>query len=116
MRKIATKLTVCGKNISKPINSALPAITGTAQVGQTLTASAGTWTNSPSSFTYQWENEGSPISGATSSTYVLRNSDLGALVTVAVTAANNLGTSALALSAGPGHRHDGLLCQLVGRS
>ncbi len=99
MRKIATKLTICGKNISKPINSVLPAITGTAQVGQTLTASAGTWTNSPSSFTYQWENEGSPISGATSSTYVLRNSDLGALVTVAVTTANNLGTSALALSA-----------------
>ena len=47
----------------------------------------------------KWENEGSPISGATSSTYVLQNSDLGALITVAVTAANNLGTSALALSA-----------------
>jgi GDSL-like Lipase/Acylhydrolase family len=93
VRKIATKLPFAGKNTSKPINSALPAITGTAQVGQTLTASAGTWTNSPSSFTYQWHNEGSPISGATSSTYVLQTSDLGALITVHVVASNEAGAS-----------------------
>ena len=38
------------------VNSALPAITGVAQQGQTLTASTGTWSNSPTSYTYQWES------------------------------------------------------------
>jgi hypothetical protein len=93
------KLAIGGKNISKPINSALPAITGTARVGQTLTASAGKWTNSPSSFTYQWNRAGTPINGATNSTYVLQKSDLGALITVAVTAMNRVGAGAPALSA-----------------
>ena len=37
-----------------PTNSVLPAITGTAAVGQTLTTSDGTWTESPTSFTYEW--------------------------------------------------------------
>src|SRR5262249_31616078 len=31
-----------------------PAITGSAAVGQTLTTSDGTWSGSPTSFTYEW--------------------------------------------------------------
>ncbi len=81
------------------LNTALPTITGTAQVGQTLTASTGTWTNSPTSYAYQWNNEGSPISGATNSTYTLQTSDLGALITVAVTPMNSAGAGAPAYSA-----------------
>ncbi|MGH6846759.1 MAG: hypothetical protein ACREC0_04755 [Methylocella sp.] len=82
-----------------PVVAVAPAITGTAQVGQTLTSSTGLWTGAPVSFSYQWSNEGSPIGGATSSTYVLKTSDLGALITVAVTATNVAGASAPALSA-----------------
>src|SRR3954454_4327657 len=37
-----------------PSNTVLPAITGTPHVGQTLTASQGTWTENPTSFTDQW--------------------------------------------------------------
>ena len=38
---------------AKPANSILPAIVGTPAVGQTLSASPGTWTGSPT-FAYQW--------------------------------------------------------------
>lgn len=37
-----------------PANVVLPSIAGTPQVGQTLTANTGTWTNSPVSYAYQW--------------------------------------------------------------
>src|SRR6185436_3257797 len=58
-----------------PANTAAPSISGTAQQGQTLTESHGTWTNSPTSFSYQWQRCDSagancaPISSATASTY-----------------------------------------------
>jgi hypothetical protein len=81
-----------------PMNTVLPAISGTAQVGQTLTASAGTWTNSPASYANQWQNEGSPIAGATSATYIIQASDLGALITLQVIATNSAGASIPAVS------------------
>jgi lysophospholipase L1-like esterase len=82
-----------------PVNIVLPAISGTAQVGQTLTTSNGTWTNSPTSFAYQWQREGSNIGGATSSTYTLALADLASLVTVRVIARNGTGASLPARSA-----------------
>ncbi len=81
-----------------PANTTLPAITGTAQVGDALTASAGTWTGSPSSYAYAWKDcsggSCSSISGATSSTYTLQSSDAGDTIEVVVTATNAGGTGA----------------------
>jgi hypothetical protein len=85
-----------------PVNTAAPAITGTPTVGQTLTASTGTWTGSPApSFAYQWRRNGTDIAGATASTYLLQAADEGATITVRVTATNSQG-SAGATSAGVG--------------
>ena len=87
-----------------PANTAPPSLAGTAAVGQTLTASAGTWTGNPSAFAYAWQRcgaSGDPcvvITGATASTYVLTSADAGSTVRVAVTATNALG-SATAVSA-----------------
>jgi hypothetical protein len=84
---------------SVPVNTVLPTIAGTAQVGQTLTATNGTWANSPTSFTYQWNRAGTAIGGATASTYVPVAADVGNTLTVAVIAKNSSGSSAPATSA-----------------
>jgi hypothetical protein len=85
-----------------PVNTAVPAISGTAQVGDTLTASTGTWTGSPTSYAYQWNANGTAISGATSSTYKLIASEVGESITVSVTATNPSGsTKATSNSVGP---------------
>lgn len=47
----------------------------------------------PSSYSYQWTRNGSPISGATSNLYYLTSSDLGTTVTCTVTANNNRGST-----------------------
>jgi hypothetical protein len=72
-----------------------PTITGTAQQGDTMTVTSnGTWTNSPTGFSYVWEDCASggacaPISGAASSTtYTLQSTDVGSTVEVVVTASN----------------------------
>jgi hypothetical protein len=80
---------------SAPANTALPAITGTAQMGATLTATNGTWTGTPAAtFTRQWKASGVNIAGATATTLVLTEDQLGAVITVTVTGTNSAGNSA----------------------
>ncbi len=88
-----------------PANTAPPSVSGTAQEGQTLSASTGTWSESPTSLAYQWEDcnalgEGClNIAGATASTYKLTASDVAATVRVVVTAANGGGSTAASSAA-----------------
>ena len=81
----------------RPSNTALPTISGTTTQGQTLTASPGTWTNSPTSYGYQWQDctgsSCSNISGATNATYTLDASDVGDLMDVTVTVTNQGGST-----------------------
>ena len=90
--------------LGAPTNTSLPTISGTAQVGQTLTAGTGSWTGNPTSFSFQWQRCTAggtscvDISGATAGTYVLGSGDLGSTVRVAVTARNSVG-EATAVSA-----------------
>lgn len=66
--------------------TAPPTVTGTASVGQTVKASAGTWSQASPGFSYQWLRSGVPIPGATSSSYRLTPEDAGRDVSVTVIA------------------------------
>jgi hypothetical protein len=85
-----------------PANTVVPAITGTTTEGQTLTSSTGTWSGTVVSYTYQWKADGVNIASATASTFVLTASQVGANITVAVTATNEVGsTTATSAAVGP---------------
>ena len=77
-----------------PGSTSAPSISGSAVQGQTLSASHGSWSNSPTSYAYQWQDcngSGSgcgSIAGATSSAYTLQASDVGDTIRVVVTATN----------------------------
>jgi hypothetical protein len=75
-----------------PANTALPAISGTLRTGSTLSTTNGTWTNTPTSYGYQWYRAGIAIASATASTYVLVSADEGSNITVRVAATNATGT------------------------
>jgi|14BtaG_2_1085337.scaffolds.fasta_scaffold03059_5 hypothetical protein len=86
-----------------PINSVAPAISGTAERTETLTSTTGTWTGTGTiTYAYQWKRDGSNISGATSSTYVLVTADDNTNITCLVTATDDTGSSSqLSNSLGP---------------
>src|SRR5438128_515861 len=81
-----------------PANTAPPSISGTPTVGQTLTASDGTWSNNPTSFAYQWQRCDADVAicsnivDATSQTYGIQTGDLGYRLRVRVTARNPKGS------------------------
>jgi len=60
--------------------------------GETLSTTTGTWTQSPSSFGYQWNRGGVAIGGATSGSYLIAAADVGTTLTVTVTATNAAGS------------------------
>ena len=91
--------TAAAATSAAPVNSAPPTITGTAQVGQTLTAGNGTWTNNPTSFAYQWlrcnagGNACAPVANGAAKTYTLVGADAGRTIRVRVTATNADGSA-----------------------
>lgn len=85
---------------TSPVNTVAPAITGTRVEGFALTCSTGTWTNAPTSYTYQWKRDGVNISGETASSHLLVAADVGHTLTCAVVAHNALGDSTASTSNG----------------
>lgn len=90
-----------------PVNTSPPTIAGAAVQGNTLQGATGTWTNSPTSYAYQWQRcasggaNCSAISGATAHSYTLTAQDVGATVSLVVYATNAGGTTS-AISAPTG--------------
>jgi hypothetical protein len=65
-----------------PVNVEPPTITGTAQVGELLTAQNGTWDNSPTEFRYRWlrcnrGGNGCVLLAADGRTYRVGQADVG---------------------------------------
>src|SRR3954447_10558335 len=86
-------------SMAAPVNTVPPAISGTPTVGQTLTASNGTWLNSPTSYAYQWlrcnggGNSCVNVANGTQQTYTLVGADAGHTMRVRVTATNADGSA-----------------------
>ena len=86
-----------GKPPQPPVNTSLPVISGSAQQGQSLTGSNGAWSNSPSSYGYQWQRCNSSgaacvaIPAAIGNSYLLVAADVGATLRFQVTATNGSG-------------------------
>lgn len=91
-------------NAAPLTNTARPTVTGTPRVGGELTASEGSWTGNPTSFTFQWQRcdvdaiTCGDVIGATGRTYGVRLADLGFRLRVVVTAhkGDRLGTASSA--------------------
>ncbi len=92
-----------------PVNTGLPVISGVAQSRKTLTATTGTWTGAPGSFTFQWlrctsaTSLGSctAIAGAAAASYTAATADIDTYLRVQVTATNAGGAVVVASAATP---------------
>jgi hypothetical protein len=83
-----------------PVNTGEPKISGTAQEGQTLTGTSGSWTSTSTlTYAYQWlrcnaqGNGCSNIGGASTSSYLVKKADIGDTVRIRVTAKNADGSA-----------------------
>jgi hypothetical protein len=85
-----------------PAVTRLPAVSGTAREGETLTADRGEWTNNPTSYAYQWQRCNAAgascanVPGETSTIRIVTNGDVGSTLRVVVTASNAGGSSSAA--------------------
>ena len=84
---------------SGTLTAVTPKITGTAKVGSTLTATAGTWGPAPVALTYQWKANGTAITGAIATTYKPTSATVGKTITVTVTGKKTAYTTATRTSA-----------------
>ena len=104
--QLTKSLTIGG--VFPPVNSSVPVVAGTNRAGISLTSTNGSWTNSPTSYTYQWMSSATSggtytnIAGATASTYELGASDVGRYIRFSVVASNGSGGGAAALSVSRG--------------
>lgn len=72
-----------------PQSGDAPVVTGTPELGETLTVSDGEWDLEDLTFGYQWLRNGQAIEGATEATYVVTEDDLGTELAAEITASKD---------------------------
>jgi len=86
--------TPSGPPVPAPVNTTPPALSNKFRYeGEPVDTDDGIWDNSPTSFTYQWYRDATPISGETLSQYILTAADADKYITCQVTAINAGGSS-----------------------
>jgi phage baseplate assembly protein gpV len=92
---VTVDFTLVRATASKPVNIALPAITGTPAPGQRLSCSTGAWgATPPPTYSYQWMRDGvTAIPGALGSQYIVQSADEGAALSCVVKATNEAGSA-----------------------
>ncbi|HWX75238.1 MAG TPA: hypothetical protein VNZ05_08025 [Solirubrobacteraceae bacterium] len=96
---------VAGAHGARPVSLSPPAIAGSAQPGAPLSASSGSWTQTPLSYEYEWERcdavgeACAAIPLASGASYTVGEADAGSTLRVLVIALNGAGESAPAVSA-----------------
>ena len=93
---VANKQTIVSS--SPPVNADPPVVSGTAAVGQTLSATTGSWSGTaPLAFASAWErcvnSTCGAIAGATAGAYLITSADAGASIRAIVTAKNGAGSA-----------------------
>lgn len=74
-----------------PVISVAPVASGAPEVGAVLSCNTGTWTNTPTSYAYQWYADDILLPGETNTTYTVVIGDLGTQINCHVVASNDDG-------------------------
>lgn len=98
-RAVAEQAPIAANYRQSQIYSAVPTISGAANRGKTLTATAAGWAPGNVTFTYQWTADGVPIAGATAAKLSVGKSLVGRSIAVTVTGAAPFYTPVAAASA-----------------
>jgi hypothetical protein len=88
----AGRTDIIGASATAPVNTVAPVVSGSTYVGDVLTTTNGTWSGSPTSFTYQWKRGATNI-GTNANTYTLVSADANTNITCVVTAINAIGST-----------------------
>jgi hypothetical protein len=85
--------------ISAPANTVAPAVSGIPVAGATLTCSTGTWTGSPTAYSYNWRKGGTTLGALDQATYKVALADETGSIDCVVTATNAGGSTGQASNA-----------------
>ncbi|WP_445150998.1 hypothetical protein [Baekduia sp. Peel2402] len=79
----------------KPASVVAPVVSGTTKRGYRLAVTAGTWSPTANTYSFQWQRDDgtgyADVAGATGTTYTLGDDDIGYPLQVVVTASNSFG-------------------------